>query len=154
MFYRSKSFLNKWRLLVCYMFRVMFIFLFHELITFYFYWFIIKLRSNINLHIFVFPLHNLDLLMSASCLFQWWIGRFWTQLVLRCWWLNSYLQSVWLTNQSWRYVGWTHWSTFINRLFLGHNFKRGFSKLLFNNLLLFSLLNWLQSWRVNKFFFF
>jgi len=63
------------------MFKVRFISILHELVTFSPYWFVILLHSNINFHVLITSFHNHDLLMGVRFFFQWWIGWFWTQWV-------------------------------------------------------------------------
>jgi len=131
------------------MFKVRFTSIFHELVTFHPYWFIVLLHNNINFHVLNTSLHNHDSLMGVRFILWWWTGWFWTQPVLGCWWLSSYLH-LWLLNWLWQYVNWAHWLMLTNELLLGHNLKRGLFKLLCNNLLFLFLLNRLWFWRVNK----
>lgn len=150
LFCRSINFLNKWRLFVYYMFRVMFAYVLHDLITFHLYWMVLLLHSNINLHLFISSLHNQHSLAGAWFYFWWKSSWIWIQLVPRCWWLSPYFKLVRLSHWLWWYISETHQSTLVDKLFLSDNLKRRFFLLFISNLHFLLLLDWLWFWRVNK----
>ncbi len=130
---KSINSLNKWRLLVYCLFKVIFISFLHDLITLCMYWIVILLHCKISFHLLISSLHDQHSLASVWFLLWRKIGWLWIQLIPRCWWLNPYFQHVRLTNLLWWYVGRVHWLMFINKLFPYDNLKRGFSGLLIKN---------------------